>query len=56
MITILGSIVNIIGEDLNDHLMSAGIFTLMMNKDIHASSYEESGSYGLDLDLLTISY
>ena len=32
MLTILGSIVNIILGDLYDHLMSMRIFTLMMNK------------------------
>jgi hypothetical protein len=32
MITALGSIVNIIGGDLYDHLMSTINFTLIMNK------------------------
>jgi hypothetical protein len=32
MNTILGSIVNVIGVDLYDHLMSTRIFTLIMNK------------------------
>jgi hypothetical protein len=32
MITALGSIVNIIGGDLYDHLMSTISFTLIMNK------------------------
>ena len=31
MITILSLIVNIIGGDLRDHLMSTGISTLIMN-------------------------
>jgi hypothetical protein len=56
MIIILGSIVNIIGEDLYDHLMSTRI-TFASEYYIHTSSenYEE-GNYSLDLDLLTISY
>jgi hypothetical protein len=56
MITILGSIVHIIGEDLYDHLMSTRI-TFVNEYYIHTSSenYEES-NYILDLDLLTISY
>ena len=32
MPTILGSIVNMIGEDLHDHLRRIRIFTLIMNK------------------------
>ena len=50
VITNLGSIFNISGEDLYGHFMSMRIFTSRMNKkDIHMSSesYEES-SYGLD--------
>jgi hypothetical protein len=31
-LTIIGSIVNIIGGDLYDHIMSTRIFTLVMNK------------------------
>ena len=38
--------------DLYDHLTSTKIFTLTMNK---ISKCEESG-YGIDLDLVTISY
>ena len=57
MITILDSIINIIGEDLHDNQMRIRIFDMIVNKDIHTSSasYEKSG-YGLDLDTLTISY
>ena len=32
MLTILGSIVNVSGETLYDHLMSTRIFTLITNK------------------------
>ena len=35
MLTISGSIVNVIGEDLYDHLMSTRIFSLIFLKDIH---------------------
>jgi hypothetical protein len=52
MTNILNSIVNIIGGNLYDHLMSTKIFTLIMN-EIFMSS-EESG-YGLNLDLLSMS-
>jgi hypothetical protein len=43
--------------DLYAHSMNTKNFTLITKKDIQVSSgkYEESG-YGLDLDLLTISY
>ena len=43
--------------DLYDHLMSTSILTLVMKKDVHATSkeYDESG-YGHDLDLLIILY
>ena len=45
MLTILGSIINIFGGDLEDHLMSKRIFTLMMNKMfISSKSYEANGS------------
>jgi hypothetical protein len=33
-LTVLGSIVNIIGEDIYDHLMSMRIFTLPINEMI----------------------
>ena len=32
ILTILGSIVNMIGRDLYDHLMSTRLLTLIMNK------------------------
>ena len=55
MIIILGLIVNIIGGDLYDQLLSTRIFDLTTNWDIHRSSrnYEESG-YDPALDLLPI--
>ena len=52
MTTVLNSIVNIIGGDLYDHLMSTKIFTLNMNEIF--MNFEESG-YNLNLDLLSMS-
>ena len=54
-LTILGSIVNMIGGYLYDQLMSGRVFTLIMNK-IHKSSgdYEANG-YRNELDLLISS-
>ena len=58
MLTILGSIDNIIEEDLRDHLLGTRNFTLMMNKmniQTNSKNHEESG-YGLEFDMLTILY
>jgi hypothetical protein len=44
MLTTLSSVVNITGGDLYGHLISANIFTMIMNKIFHMNSrnYEES--------------
>ena len=58
LVIIQGLIGNIIGEgELCDHFMSTRIFILIRNKMFILSfkDYEGSG-YGLDLDLLIISY
>jgi hypothetical protein len=56
MLTILGSIANMIGGDVYDHLMSAGIFTLIISKIFLNSEDFEANGYGQDLFLLIMSH
>ena len=56
MITIIGSILNLFAEDLNDHLMSTRILSLIINKIfvyMRSKNYEKRG-YSLSLEMLTI--
>ena len=55
-IIILGSIMNIV-ENLYDHLMSMGVFTLIMNRALKwCSQNDQESDYGLALDLLIMSH
>ena len=57
MITILASIVKIIGGDLYDQLMSMRIFSLKMIKIyMWALKTHEESDYDLDLNSLTILF
>jgi hypothetical protein len=54
ILTILVSIVNRIGGEQYDHLMSTGIFTLIMNENIHMTSEnDKNNGYGHNMDLLS---
>ena len=56
-LTIQSSIVNIIGGDLYDHLMTIGLIILITSKIfIRAPKIYEEIIYGPDLNLLTILY
>ena len=57
-ITILGSPININGGDLNDHLISMRIFTLIMNTQgiqTRSKNHEANGCKH-NLDLQIVSY